>query len=94
MTIHVTQDNIDRSKVLLRNKVGSFLDKFADPITLAIGETLKAKRCMTHPYTAEVDGAVFNLSDEAIRWSKEWCQGIIGQPFSFTLSYVSGKIAT
>jgi hypothetical protein len=88
MTIHVTQAHIDQSKRML-GKVGTFLDKFCDPITLAIREALKGNRCMTHPRTAEVDGVFYEMSEEAWKWTNDWCQGNIGQPFSFTLTHVA-----
>lgn len=86
MKIRVTQGHIDRAVILAHGKFGTFGDKFNDPITLAIREELGANRCMTHPATAEVDGVFYMISQEAINFYNNWAQGVIGAPFSFTLT--------
>lgn len=85
MTIQVTQSHIDAAKRLV-GRPGSFLDKFHDPVTLAIREATSGRRVMTHPLTVEVDGLFYTLSHEAVEFSSNWSQGIIGQPFSFEIT--------
>lgn len=87
MTIYVTQEDIERSKQMLGNSIGFFLDKFYDPIAIAIRRSINVNRVIVHLHAFEVNGKFISLPPEAQDWCRNWCKGIVGLPFSFKIDY-------
>lgn len=85
MNIQVTQDHITTAEGYLNNTHGLFLDKFLDPVTLAVKESLKATRCITHHYNVEVDGKMYGLPDEVREFYSNWVSRLPVKPFNFNL---------
>lgn len=85
MKINVTRADIVEAKQN-NASMGTFIDKFGDPITIAAKKALKARRVMTHSFTVEADGIFYDLSQEAIDFQNQWCKGVVGQPFTFSIT--------
>lgn len=82
--ISVTAEDIAAAKYALITR-GTFVDKFYDPVAQALRRTMETKRVFVNPYTAEIDGDFYELSQAAIDAGRKWCQGEEVEPFTFTI---------